>query len=592
MRRILITIICLLLLSAAVLAADAQITALDTKCTVSKDGSIEVTATAEVTFSAPTESLLFPLGKEAGDITVQGRTYQEEIIDGVTCLRITGTFSGEQSFVCSYTLPCGVENNDSGQKFCLHLPESGWEYAIEKYTLQVTFPVQVESTPQWQSGYYNDVIDNYLTIGVTENTVTAQSTAQMRDHETITMTVQFPTDTFDLRNQPGKTASVDQILFFALFIAAIIYWFFLLRGALVLPKLQQSIEMEATAGETACQMFGQTPDAFGILAHWGNLGYLTIYRNSRGRILLRKQMEMGNERKPSERKFFNAIFRESDVCDAQSLRFHNAQKTMRVSVRSGWNRRMFVPKSGNPSVLRAIGVIAGGFVSLLVFDKLLPAIGARWFFLPLLTLLGAAMCVFVQRGVCAFYRRRRALRLSLGAVSAVGLLILGGAANCSGLMLLNLLLQCFCALTTLFGAKRTEAGNDRLRRLLGLRTFLRRADQGALQRLTYLDPQYFFCMLPFAEQLGVGRPFSKHFGRIMPEACAWLSAAKITPSTHLEFYQLYEEMASAVRGEYYRKTGYNAGRKPRNRPLQSVAPSGTSVRSTQQRPHRRTEYDE
>ena len=52
------------------------------------------------------------------------------------------------------------------------------------------------------------MVDNYLDIRTQENTVTAKSTAAMRDHETLTVSVQFPADTFNLRDQPGKIAEV------------------------------------------------------------------------------------------------------------------------------------------------------------------------------------------------------------------------------------------------------------------------------------------------------------------------------------------------------------------------------------------------
>lgn len=68
-----------------------------------------------------------------------------------------------------------------------------------------------------------------------ENTVTARTTAAMKDHETMTITLQFPAETFDLRNQPGKTTSLDQILFFLLLALALLYWFFALRYRLSFP---------------------------------------------------------------------------------------------------------------------------------------------------------------------------------------------------------------------------------------------------------------------------------------------------------------------------------------------------------------------
>ncbi len=44
----------------------------------------------------------------------------------------------------------------------------------------MTFPAEVTNAPEWTSGYYGDVVDNYLDIRTQENTVTAKSTAAMR----------------------------------------------------------------------------------------------------------------------------------------------------------------------------------------------------------------------------------------------------------------------------------------------------------------------------------------------------------------------------------------------------------------------------
>lgn len=93
--------------------------------------------------------------------------------------------------------------------------------------------------------------------------------------------MQFPADTFNLRDQPGKTAGFDRIAFLVLLAAAVAFWFLRLRSGLILPRAQQTIGMESTAGEIPCQLLGEAPDAAGMIVHWGNLGYLTV-RMSRG----------------------------------------------------------------------------------------------------------------------------------------------------------------------------------------------------------------------------------------------------------------------------------------------------------------------
>lgn len=590
MRRILIALFCALALATGTFAADAEVTSLSAEATVQEDGICQVTLTAQVSFSTAQTRLLIPLGNGAKDITLSGWQYEKTEVDGVTCLELANStgFSGTQQFVCSYTLPCQAENAGEGQRFRLRLPETGWELPIAACTWKLTFPTEVTSVPEWVSGYYGDVVDNYLDIQVVENTVTARTTAAMKDHETMTITLQFPAETFDLRNQPGKTTSLDQILFFLLLALALLYWFFALRYRLVLPRPQQSIGMEATAGEIPCQLMGAAPDAAGILAHWGNLGYVAIRRNSRGRVLLYKQMEMGNERKPAERRFFRALFRGSDLCDAGSIRFRNAVKAMEKPMRSGWQRRMF--QGGNPYLLRGLGAAAGLFASLMTFDSLLPATGGRWVWLPILTLLGVVLCALVQLAVCSLFRRKKLARLILGGGAGIALLLLAHFAGTLGIMLLNILLQGFCGLVTLPGGRRSPAGQDRLRRLLGLRRFLKKADKASLQRLSQMDPQYFYRMLPFAEAMGVGRAFAKRAECLRLEPCSWLSGRAGTPRTATAFYQLYAEICAQLRGERTRsapaptRQAQPAG--TRRTQLQPVAPAPKP-----KRPHRREEYE-
>ena len=482
MRRFFLAVFCALALSLSALAADAALPSLEAAVNVREDGVCEVTMTAEVDFSATQDSLLIPLGTDARDITLAGWSYETVLQDGVTCLKLSNPagFSGKQQFTCSYTLPCRAAEAADGQQFRLSLPETGWDYAIDSYSLTMTFPAEVTNAPEWTSGYYGDVVDNYLDIRTQENTVTAKSTAAMRDHETLTVSVQFPADTFNL---------------------------------------QQTIGMESTAGEIPCQLLGEAPDAAGMIVHWGNLGYLTV-RMSRGRVILYKRMEMGNERKPSERRFFAALFRAGASCEAGGLRYQAAVREMQAPILTGWRRRMFT--GGNPLVLRLLGAAAGLFASLLTFDRLLPATGSRWVWLPVLTALGTAACVLVQRGVGSLFRRRRALALALGGLSAIALVISGVLAGSLPYQLLSLLLQVFCAGTTLFGGRRTSAGEERLRRLLGLRRYLCRADSASLQRLTLQDPQYFYRMLPFAEEMGVGGRFAERTAERLPFRAARL----------------------------------------------------------------------
>lgn len=542
-------LLCVLLLCGSVYAAGTEITELNTDVTVDEQGTCHVTMTVNVDFHDSPQTLVIPLGTNAKDVELAGWSYRTRKLDGVTCLILSNEagFSGEQTFVCSYRLPYAVNESGSVQRFALELPEYGWAYGISSYHLELRFPVQISSAPNWSSGYYSDIFDNYLDFEVTDNTLTAQSNTAMRDSETVRLTIDFPEDTFDLRNQPGKTVAFDRISFYVLLALAVVYWILRLRNPLALPKSEQTTNMEASAGEVSCQLFGGLPDVASILAHWGNLGYLSVYRNGNGRIILRKQMDMGNERKPAERKLFYDIFRTGSACDAQSIFFRSVSKTSGRAIRKAWSRRLFSRKSGNPLILRLLGMLAGFFVGLVVFDRLLPANGARWFLLPLLAIVLTGLCAALQHGLLQLLHRKPLIPLAIAGSALLTLILLAGFSGSGGMMFLNLLLQAFCALGTLFGGRRSAVGRERLNHLLGLRKFLRRADRTQLQALIRYDSQYFYRMLPYADALGVGRAFASGFGQWHPEPCAWLTDARRAPGAAVEFYALYDEIFTSIR---------------------------------------------
>lgn len=553
MRRVLIALLCILLLTGSVFAADSEIGSLKTDAVVAHDGSCRVTVTVEIDFSGAPQTLLLPLGRDASEITLAGYSYRTREYNGVTCLLVENQagFSGRQSFQFAYSLPCGVTEGGGDQLFTLRLIPYGWEYPIKSYEMTASFPFEVTAQPAWTSGYYNDVIDNYLNIQVSGSTVTARSNTPMRDRETLTMTLKFADSPFDLRHQPGKTVAVDRILFFCLLLAALAYWFFTLRCPLPRSARQTTADMEVSAGELPCRLFGEAPDLAACVAHWGNLGYLTIHRNARGRVTLHKQMEMGNERKPAERKLFYAVFRHGAVCDGAELsaRIGSAGGALQCT----WLRRMFAKNSGSPQVLRILALLAGLCEGLLVFDALLPATGIRWLLLPLLALLSAAACLPVQQAPSAVFHRRRARWVLAGLCAAAALMIVGFAADCGGMAFLNLLFQLLSGIAVIFGGKRSAEGQETVRAVLGLRSYLRSAPPEELQTLCHQDGQYFYRMLPYADVLGVGRSFAKRLGCWKPDACPWLTAAGEAPADAAEFCLLYMEVLSVIRGESFRR---------------------------------------
>lgn len=260
-------------------------------------------------------------------------------------------------------------------------------------------------------------------------------------------------------------------------------------------------------------------------------------------------MDMGNERKPAERKLFYAVFRYGPVCGAQQLRERRGTATAAHALRTAWSQRLFFHNGGSPYVLSLIGALTGLMSGILLYDTILPTAGIRWFLLPLLSILNAVQCYLIQNALRSFCRRRYITRIVLGMISAVVLVNVGIKAENLMIAVLALLMQGFCAAVTLFGGRRTPAGIETVRKLLGLRRYLRRLDAETLQRLNAQDELYFYRTLPFAEMLGVSREFVKRCSGEKLEDCPWLIDAKPVPKTAQAFYKCYGELVSTLRDE-------------------------------------------
>ncbi len=555
MRRFLLVVLCILLFLVPVHAAGDEISSLEMEVVVDANGRSQVKATATVKFTSAPTTFAFPLHSRAGSVSGSGAAYETENRNGVVYAVFSNPsgFTGSQTFICTYSLPCGVtgipDDEEQTQEYLMNVIDGGWDYSIQSFTLKMTFAAPVAVQPSWTSAFHGDIIDNSLTISVKDKTLSVRSVQPIIDHETLEMRLTFPDQTFTIIHEAGRTMSVNQILFLVLTALAVVYWFLFLRGHLLFSQRQSYPCSDATAGEIPCQLFGEKADIGAVLAHWGNLGYLAIRRHKNGRIMLEKRMDMGNERPKGEKRLFDSIFLSGTVCDARSLRFRKVCTKNLPALRKVWIRRMYRPKAGSPYLLRAIVLLAGLIVCLTVFDMLLPANGFRWFLLPFLTIFGTGLCAAVQWAANGVYRRDRYLRFACGVAAAGLLLLLASMGDILWLMLVCLLMQVLCSLLTLFGGRRTKAGEDYVRKLLGLRKFLRKIDVDTAQQMSANDSQYYYRMLPFAEVMGVGGGFTRRWGHWQKEDCSWLSDDSFKPKNTDDFYALYKNIMSAVRNE-------------------------------------------
>lgn len=581
MKRLILVLCCIFMLLTMVSAADdaTSVTCLTSKIVLAKDGSCTVTSDINVHFSGSDSSFRIPMGKDAKVVSFD-RNYDTVTKKGIDyiVLKKSAGLSGDQTFHLTYKLPNQVSLVDGVQQLRLSILPGGYSCPIGKgSSFTIEFPKDLTAPPELYSGAHTDNAFSDFDIQISGNTYQATLLLpKMQEYDTLRLNADLPEDFFNLHNLSGTTRSFNTYLFLALLVLCVIYWFFRLRNGLIISKKRKILPLNLNAGELAYQITCDKPDLTAMVMQWANLGYLSLYRNKKGRIILYKRMEMGSERRELEQKVFNSLFRKDESCDGGSLRYRSLSKKVCQPFTGYWAHRLFDRHSGSVLILRVLGLLAGFVVSFMTFDLLFGSFAFRWVLIPLFAIPATYLSYLIEMGVVGLLRRRRAQAIVKALLSIVVLFILGKRADCSILMVLNILLQCFIGATTMFGGLRSRYGKDRLMQLLGFRRYLREASKSDLLRSLQNDGLYFYHTLPYAEVLGLGKKFSKLFGEIRMEPCAWLEDVGGVPVTAGEFYELYSEIAAKLRQEDNTLLSrlLNASKKK--------APAGRYVRKPQQ----------
>ena len=536
-KRVLITILCLLLLTGTVFAGEGMITDLKTDCTVLADGTCQVAQTVTVEITGIEQTLSFPAGTDAKRVTLAGYSPKKSVQDDCVVLTLqndTG-FTGTRTFTLSYTLDDLVTETDGIQTIKLPLLAPRWKYPILRYRFSVSMPKPFTEMPAFSSGYYADSIEDYLNVTVSDAQIGGESTQALLDHESMDMTLVVGEHYFSGTYARWSVDWVAAVLLWLLVAAALAYWFFRLHRRWPRRSVRSVPPDGVIPGELPYLLAGVKPDFNMIVLYWAQLGYLSIAVSRKGHIRLQKRVEMGNERRRLEQKLFQALFVRGDVCDGESLVYKRAAQQAMNLIPGYWRRRIYEKDSGNPVILRLLSALAGGLSLFSAMSLLLPVMPLRWLVLIVAFAVGMALSLAVQLGAGAWVLRRRWL-VCAAAASAVCLLAAGNFSGSMATMLPAVLLAVFCGIVMLHGGKLTESGSRLLSQISGFRRSLFAQDPSRLEAQLYRDGQYYYRMLPYAEAMGFGAAFSNSFDDLVLEPCDWYIETKPLPKKASEFY--------------------------------------------------------
>ena len=528
-RRVVCLILCTILLLSCAVTAYAQTAAINVTSysTVTSNGECQVSVTVTVRMEEAVSNLSFPLPKDAQNVKKDGSMAHTTKTANATLVDLSnsiGNLIGTFTMRFEYTLPNAVKNvvdEDGKTHLMLELPLlSGFAYPVESIDFTVTLPGQIESKPNYTSIYHQESIKSYLTSAVNGNMISGSIRTLLEDHEEFTMTMEVPPEMFPGVSTYHRVGNPEIVPMCIIAGVALLYWLIFLRTLPVLPEPQKAVPTGLSAGEIGCRLTLTGADLTMMVFTWGQLGYLTMELNDKGRVILHKRMEMGNERNLFEVRIFRTLFGNRSYVEATSSFY--AKLSRRTSAMIPGDKSMLLPASGNMTVFRLISCsihIFGGICLAMNITSL----GVLQVLLSI-ALAGVGMLAawLIQSSVYHIHLREN---ISL-IVGIVALVVWNAAGVLAGQILITLvttLVQILAGIAAAYGGRRSEVGRQNLKQILGLRKFLKEMPEEDLQQLRRSDPDFFYNMAPYAMALGLGKQFAEQFNDKPIGPCPYLT---------------------------------------------------------------------
>lgn len=495
--------------------------------TVNPNESCQVTITATLHIDDSSE-LTFPVPAEATAITLNGsgwvsvtRSGQAQYIDLSGAL---GNMTGDFTITIQYTLPDVIHTGAAGTPE-LQLPLlSGYKSPISRLNFSVTLPSTIGSKPAFTSGYHQANIEKDISSVVTGNAISGFSLTELKDHETLSMTLPVEASMFPNAPLVFHESDTDDTAMVICTVLALLYWLLFMRCLPARRRQSTTAPEGVNAGEVGAVMTLGKANLSLMVFSWAQLGYLTIHLH-KGRVLLVKQMDMGNERTAFEQRCFKHLFVRRDTVDTSGQGY--AALCKKVEKMNPELQSLVKPRSGNPKLFRAIAALVclfGGIACGISVSQG-AALQGLWVFLS--AVLGVVCGWFMQQTLQEILLHKGHRTLIAGIFCLIWLLF-GILCGQFSLALLTMLLQWLAGLMTFFGGRRTEAGRQDLGRILGLRHYLSSVSGKELQRIRSIDPDYFHTMAPYALALGVDKRFARRFGKMHIADCPYIHTGNST----------------------------------------------------------------
>ena len=497
-------------------SAQSAIKSLDSRCSVAAGGSCDLEMTMLLYLDEGAKPA-FPIPAEATDVTLNGQRGSVTLSGENKLLSlsgITGGNAGTYEMRIHYSLPGVVDAGQEGLILTLPLL-SGFEYPVEELRFSVTLPSQVTTEPVFTSSYYQELIAAQLDVSVQGNTLTGQ-THSLKDHETLSMQLPVTDEMFPQLAVTVRVMGVMDVVVLAFAALTLLYFLLTMRPKRLHREQRTTAPDGVSAGDLQMWFTGKGVDFSLLVVTWAQLGYLRIQVDRYGHVQLHKRMEMGNERSKFENRCFRNLFGARQTVDGSGYRY--ARLCREIWGKAPGIKEIYLPRSGNPKILRTLGMISGMLSGFLLATSFTPHS-------LLLKLLLALVCAALSYGLQAagnamFHRKKLPVLIGIGC--CVIWMLLGIFSDDVVLSLLMVLFQFIVGLGAAYGGRRTLLGQQTMEQIFNLRRHILFGSKQDMAQLLRGNPNYFYELLPYALAMGLDRTFARHFDRLELQECNYL----------------------------------------------------------------------
>lgn len=520
------------------LAGETAIRRLEITGIVDEKGTANISMNIQMHVVGVVEQLRFAMPENAKDREIAGFRTKSSSENGLRYLTVSNSsgFTGDQTFTLTYSLPGLVSKGEESQKLELPLL-AAQDYRVGQVALAVNLPKNFTSFPSFTSGYYGEIIEDYMEFSASGKAVVGTVNVILQDSDSLTMSLTVPEGYFAGRYKEGGLSKVLTVVVILLVVLALLYWWRTLQSTALRPQDRTLPPDGVNPGDLPYLLAGGNADFNMLVSHWATLGYLSFYVNKSGHVILRRRMSMGNERRAYERKLFDLLFGNDNLCDGASVRYKKVGERAMAVLPRYWGKRLYDKRSGSPFLAKLLCCLASAFATVIAMDAVGPE-KLHGLFLIVGFVAGFALCWLMQSAFGRFYLGDW-VRVAIGCCCGLLLLILGGLGGIALTMAPTVAVAAFIGWQTTHGGRRSPYGQEVISQTMGFRRFLLHVSEHHLLQMLRRDPQFFYKMLPYAEAMGQGRRFVALFHDVQLEPCQWYEAARGTPTTASAFYDHY-----------------------------------------------------